>query len=126
MRFELLALEAKARGHDKAPDVQLAYKQSLVRALTAKEVAELVTMDDVTDADVHAARGSSRSRPRDRPTSIVDANARARRIVAANIARDGPSRATRRRGIRRRSRRGMASGNEWVVFCFTMGPVDRS
>ncbi|MCA9543077.1 MAG: peptidyl-prolyl cis-trans isomerase [Myxococcales bacterium] len=54
VRFELLALEAKARGHHKDPDVELAHKQALVRALTAKEVADLVKMDDVTDADVEA------------------------------------------------------------------------
>ena len=120
--------------NSKNPRCFARYSARLTRARCARARAraesiahDAVARADVTDADVtHAARGRSRSRPRDRPTSIVDANARARRIVAANIARDGPSRATRRRGVRRRSRRGVALGNEWVVFCFTMGPIDRS
>ncbi len=54
VRFELLAMEAKANGHDKDPDVVLAHKQAMVRLLTANEVANLVKIDDISDADIAA------------------------------------------------------------------------
>ena len=54
IRFELLALEAENKGYDKDPDVVLAHKQAMVRRFVAEEVAQLVRMKDVTDADIKA------------------------------------------------------------------------
>jgi peptidyl-prolyl cis-trans isomerase C len=54
VRFELLAMEAEARGFDKDPEVQLARKQALVRKLMADHVPSLVKLSDITEADVKA------------------------------------------------------------------------
>jgi peptidyl-prolyl cis-trans isomerase C len=51
IRFELLAAEARRRGHHKNPDVALAYKQAMVRELLGKEVRNLVKMSDISDED---------------------------------------------------------------------------
>ena len=52
IRFELLATEAKRRGHTQHPDVQLAYKQAMVRELLRAEVRELIKMSDITDDEI--------------------------------------------------------------------------
>lgn len=54
VRFELLAMDAEARGLDKEPQVVMARKQAMVKALTAKEIRNLVKLSDITDADVQA------------------------------------------------------------------------
>ncbi|MEE2786241.1 MAG: peptidyl-prolyl cis-trans isomerase [Myxococcota bacterium] len=54
IRFELLALEAEKKGYGKDPDVVLAHKQAMVRRFVAEEVAQLIRMKDVTDADMKA------------------------------------------------------------------------
>jgi len=52
VRFELLSMEAEARGLDKDPEVQLARKQALVRKLMEDQVPNLVKLSDISDADV--------------------------------------------------------------------------
>ncbi len=52
VRFELLALEAEAKGLDKDPDVQLARKQAMVKRLSATEIRDLVKLSDITEEDV--------------------------------------------------------------------------
>ena len=51
IRFELLAQEARRRGHHQHPDVELAYKQAMVRELLGKEVRNLVKMSEISDED---------------------------------------------------------------------------
>ena len=52
VRFELLALDAEAKGYDKDPDVVLARKQAMVKRMTAEEIRDLVKMEDITEADI--------------------------------------------------------------------------
>ena len=54
IRFELLAQEALRRGHANHPDVQLAYKQAMVRELLRNEVRDLVKIGDITDLEVES------------------------------------------------------------------------
>ncbi len=52
IRFELLAKEAQMRGHHLNPDVQLNYKQAMVKELMKKEVRNLVKLSDIPDTEV--------------------------------------------------------------------------
>lgn len=52
IRFELLAGEARRQGHHEAPEVQLAYKQAMVRELLRHDVRELVSISEITDQQV--------------------------------------------------------------------------
>lgn len=54
VRFELLAMDAEKKGFGSDPEVELARKQALVKALTAKEIRGLVKLEDITDADIKA------------------------------------------------------------------------
>ena len=54
VRFELIAAEAERKGYADDPDVKLAKKQALVRAFTAGELRDLVSLSDITDADIQA------------------------------------------------------------------------
>lgn len=54
VRFELLAMDAEKKGFATDPEVVLARKQALVKALTAKEIRGLVKLEDITDADIKA------------------------------------------------------------------------
>jgi peptidyl-prolyl cis-trans isomerase C len=54
IRFELLAKEAQNRGHHLNPDVQLNYKQAMVKELMRKEVRNLVKLSDIQEAEVQA------------------------------------------------------------------------
>lgn len=54
VRFELLALDAEKKGFGEHPDVVLARKQAMVKRLSADELANLVKIGDITDADVKA------------------------------------------------------------------------
>ena len=54
IRFELLADEAKRRGHAEHPEVQLAYKQAMVRELLRNEIRELVKIGDITDQEIES------------------------------------------------------------------------
>ncbi len=52
IRFELLALESKNRNHHLHPDVQLNYKQALVKEFMKREIRNLVKISDITEAEV--------------------------------------------------------------------------
>jgi peptidyl-prolyl cis-trans isomerase C len=52
VRFEVLAIAAAEAGYDKDPDVVLAQKQAMVKVLMARDVRDLVKMEDITDADI--------------------------------------------------------------------------
>ena len=54
IRFELLADEALQRGHDRHPEVQLAFKQAMVRELLRNEIRELVKIGDINDQEIAA------------------------------------------------------------------------
>lgn len=54
VRFELIAAEAERQGYGDDPDVKLAKKQAMVRAFTAGELRDLVSLSDITEADVKA------------------------------------------------------------------------
>lgn len=54
VRFELLAMDAEKKGLANDPEVVLARKQALVKALTANEIRGLVKLEDITDADIKA------------------------------------------------------------------------
>ena len=47
IRFELLSAEAQRRGHHKHPDVELTYKQAMVRELLSNDIRHLVKMSDI-------------------------------------------------------------------------------
>lgn len=54
VRFELIAAEAERQGYGDDPDVKLAKKQAMVRAFTAGELRDLVSLSDITDDDIKA------------------------------------------------------------------------
>ncbi len=54
VRFELIAAEAERQGYGDDPDVKLAKKQAMVRAFTTGELRDLVSLSDITDADIEA------------------------------------------------------------------------
>ena len=52
IRFELLAGEALKQGHGEHPEVNLAYKQAMVRELLKNEVRDLVKIGDITEQEI--------------------------------------------------------------------------
>ena len=54
IRFELLAAEARRLGYHQRPEVQLTYKQAMVRELLGREVRELVKMSDISEDEVRS------------------------------------------------------------------------
>lgn len=54
IRFELLSREALKLGHGEHPEVQLAYKQAMVRELLKHEVRSLVKIGDITETEIKA------------------------------------------------------------------------
>lgn len=87
VRFELIAAEAERQGYGDDPDVKLAKKQAMVRAFTAGELRDLVSLSDITDADVKAYYDAN-SDEFERPAQVrlshmaVDDEARAQALLA--------------------------------------------
>ncbi|MFT5430782.1 MAG: peptidyl-prolyl cis-trans isomerase C [Myxococcota bacterium] len=61
VQFELLAMEAQAKGYDTDPDVVLAMKRAMIQEYTQNDLQKLVTAASVTDEDV--ARYYENNRP---------------------------------------------------------------
>ncbi len=52
VRFELMALDARAKGYDRDPDVVYAMKEAMVKKLLAEDLSRLVSPSDITDDEI--------------------------------------------------------------------------
>lgn len=91
VEFELLALEARAQGYDKDPDVVFAMKQAMIKKLVKDDISELVKLTDTSEEAMRAYYDQNPDqyhKPEQvRASAVILADRAAGEAVAAQLAK---------------------------------------